>query len=130
MDGPQSTERRRFVTLWALLALVVGILILGDLNRRMLRARELERDAQSLVAEVASLEAEQARLQTAVAGATSEAAIEAWARSEAKMVRDGDVLIMPQPASGTVATPTPTPTPPPQAPSNWEVWMALVLGEG
>ncbi len=78
-SGPKVNLSR----VWILLAVVAGILILGDLNRRMSDAQRLERDAVTLGTEVASLEADQSRLQTQVAGATSEPQVEAWARTQA-----------------------------------------------
>jgi cell division protein FtsB len=114
--------------IWLLVAAVVGILILGDLNRRMGDARQLERDAQSLHTEVATLEADQGQLETQVAGATSEAVVEAWARQEAKMIRPGERLVIPLPGEGGAQT---TPVPPssaPPLPSSWQVWWALLFG--
>ncbi len=110
------------------LLLILAILILGDLNRRMVEARRLERDAAMLATEVASLETEQAVLQTQVAGATSEAAVGAWARSEARMVQPGERLVVPLPASGPPPTPTPEASAAEPPPSPWQVWWALFFG--
>ncbi|MEW6567094.1 MAG: hypothetical protein AB1449_02800 [Chloroflexota bacterium] len=115
-------------TLWIVVAVVAGILILGDLNRRMSNARRLEREARQAQAVVASLEAEQARLETQMAAATSGALVEDWARREAKMALPGERLVVPIPAAGGTPTPWPTPTPLPPLPSNWEVWWALLFG--
>jgi len=114
--------------LWLVLVIAAGILVLGDLNQRMADARQLEQDAGLLQTEVASLEAENGRLQTRVAEATSEAAVERWARSEGKMVRPGEVLVFPIAPTGMRLSPLPTPTPEPSLPSNWEVWWALFFG--
>lgn len=113
---------------WILVAVVIGILILGDLNRRMSDAQRLERDAVTLGTEVASLEADQGRLQTAVAQATAQPQVEAWARTQARMVRDGEKLVIPMPASGEVNAAPPTPTPAALPPSRWEIWWALLFG--
>jgi len=115
--------------LWLVLVIAAGILVLGDLNQRMADARRLEQDAGILQAEVASLQAENEALQTQVAGATSEAAVERWARSEGKMVRPGEVLVFPMAPTGTRLAPVPTPTPEQALPSNWEVWWALFFGD-
>ena len=114
--------------LWILAAAVGGILLLGDLNRRMSNARELERDADVLHTETAALETQQAELQHDLAEAGSEAQVEEWARSQARMVRDGEKLIIPLPAAGVV-TPTPASAPPRDPlPSAWQVWWALLFG--
>jgi hypothetical protein len=113
-------------------AIIVGVIaalfILGDLNRRMEEARRMERDARTLASQVAELESLSVELQTQIAGATSEAVVEAWAHGEGKLVRDGERLIVPIPPPGA-ATPSPsTPTPLPPPPSNWLVWRELLFG--
>lgn len=114
--------------LWILLAALGGILLLGDLNRRMANARQLERDAAALETETFALETQQAQLEADLASAGSDAQVEEWARSQARMVRSGEVLIIPLPAEGIV-TPTPQPAPPKgDLPDNWEVWWALLFG--
>lgn len=115
-------------TFWIAVAVVGGILILGDLNRRMADARRLEREAQIAQTVVASLEAQNARLRTQVAAATSGALVEEWARREARMVLPGEHLVVPLPPPGGTPTPAPSPTPMPPLPSNWEVWWALLFG--
>ena len=110
------------------LALIVGILILGDLNQRMADARRLERDARALQTEVAGMEAQAARLATQVAQATSESLVEEWARREGRMVREGEHLIVPLPPTGSAAAPAARTTPFAPPPSNWQVWWALLTG--
>jgi cell division protein FtsB len=126
-EGTSSSGKN--ARIWLLIAAVLGIIVLGDLNRRMTDARRLEQDAQLLQTEVGWLEAENSRLETQIANATSEAFIEAWAHSEGKMVRNGERLIIPIPAEGFVPTPTPfTQTSEPVV-NKWEVWWALIFGD-
>jgi cell division protein FtsB len=114
--------------LWILVAAVGGILLLGDLNRRMGAARQLERDADVLRTETAALETQQAELQHDLAEAGSDAQVEEWARSQARMVREGETLIIPIPAAGVV-TPTPAAALAGEPlPSAWQVWWALLFG--
>ncbi len=115
--------------LWIVVAVVVAILILGDLNRRMGDARRLERDAAGLQAEVAGLEAENELLATRVAAATSELIVEEWARSEARLVREGEHLIVPLPASGSAAAPTPEAQASLPELSPWDVWKIVLFGK-
>lgn len=123
-SGPKVNLSR----VWMLVAVVAGILILGDLNRRMSDAQRLERDTVTLGTEVASLEADQSRLQTQVAGATSQPQVEAWARTQERMIRDGEHLVIPLPAAGALDTAPPTPTPEGPLPSRWDIWWALLFG--
>ncbi|MCL4368304.1 MAG: hypothetical protein M1337_03945 [Actinobacteria bacterium] len=123
-----SSPKVNLSRVWILLAVVAGILILGDLNRRMADAQRLERDAVTLGTEVASLEADQSRLRTQVAGATSEPQVEAWARTQARMIRDGERLVIPLPAAGELNAAPPAPTPEAPLPSRWDIWWALLFG--
>jgi cell division protein FtsB len=115
------------------LALVVGVIaalfILGDLNRRMEDARKMERDGEALASQVSALESQSIALQTQVAGVNSDAAIESWAHSEGKLIRDGEKLIVPIPPPGAPTPRAPTPTPYPDPPSPWLVWSELLFGD-
>src|SRR3990172_2685116 len=85
-----TTARTSFPTFWVLIALVVGILIMGAPPRRMTDARRMERDGGTLAIEVATLEAENARLQAGMAGAGDQAQGEGGGRGEARWGRDGE----------------------------------------
>jgi hypothetical protein len=114
-------------------AVVVGVIaalfILGDLNRRMENARQLEQDAHALDLQVSGLQSDSQSLETQVAAATSQALVEAWAHGEGKLVREGEKLIVPISPPGAPTPAAPTPTPLPQPPSTWLIWRALLLGD-
>ncbi len=113
---------------WLLVALIVGTLIMGDLTRRMTDARRMEREARTLATQVSELEALNEELEQNIAGAGDDASIEAWARSQAKLIRDGERLVVPQP----VEEPSVVAAQPPEAsvepPTTWEIWLALLGG--
>jgi len=114
---------------WLLVALIVGTLIMGDLTRRMTDARRMERDARTLTTQVSELEALNEELEANIAGAGDDASIEAWARSQAKMIQEGERLVVPQ----SVEEPSFVVAPPPEEmpvepPTTWEVWLALLGG--
>lgn len=111
-----------------LILVLIGILILGDLNRRMVNARELERDADILATQVSALETQNAVLATQMARTTDDSLVVEWAHEEAKMVRDGEVLVVPITLPGGTPLPQATPTLTVEQPSNWEVWWALIFG--
>jgi hypothetical protein len=123
-----TSARSGFPTFWVLIALIVGILIVGDLTRRMTDARRMERDSGALALEVATLEAQNGRMQADLAAAGGQAQVEQWARGEARWVRDGERLVIPLPAPGSAPTPAPDEAPAVQPPSAWEVWWALLVG--
>jgi cell division protein FtsB len=125
----RDSERKGIPLFWLVLAMVVGILILGGLNRRMADARRLTRASSQLETEVAMLETQGVGLETQVAAGASTPTVEAWARQEAKMVQPGDVLVVPIPGEAPTPAPTPEAEAPPPPPGNWEVWVALVFGK-
>jgi cell division protein FtsB len=114
---------------WLLAAAAAAVLIFGDLSQRMAEARRLETEARVAQTEVASLEAENDRLRTQMAAATSGVLVEQWARGEAGMVLPGERLMVPiDPAAGT-PTVWPPETPMPDLPRPWEVWLTLLFGD-
>jgi cell division protein FtsB len=120
--------RPRISGFWILILILGAIVILGDLNRRMVDTRRLERDAEILETEVVVKKTENAILQTQVAGATSEALVRAWAHEHAGMVQDGEVRVVPVSPEEDIFAISVTPTPAPPPPSNWEVWLSLLFG--
>ena len=118
----------RISSFWLLVALIVGILIMGDLTRRMTDARKMERETHRLATQVMQLESLNEELEAKSAAAGDDASIEAWARSQAKWIREGERLVVPLPAD----EPSPVAAQPPQAPveppTTWEVWLALLGG--
>ena len=124
-----SEDTGRISSFWLLVALVLGILIVGDLTRRMTDARRMERGAQALATQVTALESSNAELKAKIATAGDDASVEAWARSQAKLIRDGERLVVPVPAEEPPLLAVQSPEPPVKTPTMWEVWLAL-LGTG
>ena len=120
--------RNRLSSVLILASVIAGILILGDLNRRMANARRLERDAVQLETEVAVMATERVQLMTSVAEATSESIIAEWAHSDAKLVREGETLIIPLPPPGQISVATPASGQDIETPGKWQVWWALIIG--
>ena len=123
-----SEGRVRISGFWLLTIIIVGILIVGDLTRRMTDARRMEREAATLSAEVVELEAANAELESLIANAGDDASVAEWARAEAKLIRDGETLVIPIPAEGTEIEILPELEPLADPPSSWEVWLALLIG--
>ncbi len=125
----ENQGKPRISGFWIIILVIGGILILGDLNRRMADARRLDQDARALETEVASLETESAELLTQVVEATSDIAVHKWAHEEGGMVQAGEVLVIPVAPPNAIPEVTPTPAPDIEQPSNWEVWWALLFGK-
>jgi cell division protein FtsB len=118
----------RIPTIWILAIVVLGILVLGDLNRRMADARRLEQDTLILQTEVAAMATERIDLMTRVAEATSEKVVAAWAREDAKMVRPGEVLVVPVGPPGATPALGESSEGLEDDVSNFEIWLALLFG--
>ncbi|MCB2209627.1 septum formation initiator family protein [bacterium] len=113
-----------------IVVVVVAILVvlLMNFNQRMVLLSRLRSQEKTLTLEYAHLEATRSVLQTKVAGADSDEAVEEWAREEAGMIQDGDVPIVLLPPSVSV---TATPTQPAvvvDEVENWEIWQELFFG--
>ena len=114
-------------------AVMIGILVLVfiilEFNRRLEELNML--NAQSKLVQMQGTQAVQTQLalQTQVAYAGSDAAVEEWARTDGHYIKDGDLPVVPlaQPGSAPIEASTPSPTPIP--PENWEVWWDLFFGE-
>ena len=127
--GGTLSKRSKLSNIGLAILGVIGVFILGDLTRRMGDARRLERDARMLGTQVQALEEEEAGLQTQVALATSEGMVEQWARGEAKMVGQGEKLIVPISPEGSQPTSTPVLSTTQSLPTRWDVWWALLFGD-
>jgi cell division protein FtsB len=114
-------------------ALVVGAVILFflvmDLNNRLNELSRLTEQENKAATVVNQLQSTLEVLQTQVAYASSEGAVEQWAYNEGHMARPGEKLIVPLSPAGTTPlafvkeTPVPTPVP------NWQIWFALITGK-
>ena len=125
--GSKFSERRLSV-FWIVMILIAGLLIIGDLNRRMADARRLERDALILEGQVSAKGTERADLMTSVAAATSEESVAEWAHADAKLVREGEVLVVPMAPPDATLAPDAAQSELPEPPTRLQVWLALLFG--
>ena len=117
---------RRVLVLIGILALVFIVL---EFNRSLEELNLLNRQNQFVHTQATQAIQTQAALQTQVAYAGSDAAVEQWARTDGHYIRNGDLPVVPvgQPGAAPVEASTPTPTPP--RPANHAVWWDLFFGE-
>ncbi len=127
MSG-ETKGKVRFTGVWIIILVILGILILGDLNRRMGDARRIEQDAITLETQVAALATESVELQYNVDNAASEALVEDWAHSDARLVRDGEILVVPLPPPDATPSVQPGKGIVREPPSPFEIWLALLFG--
>jgi hypothetical protein len=110
-----------------ILVLIAGLFLTADFNQRLGLNRRIGADEQTLEQEVAAAEAHRADLLAQIEYAQTDAYVERWARYEAKMIKPGEVLVVPlalPPSEAQVAAPPPTPTPQP-----WEAWWEVFFGQ-
>src|SRR5512134_3921898 len=98
-------------------AAVIGILVLVfivlEFNRRLEELNMLNRQSELVQDQATQAVQTQLALQTQVAYAGSNAAVEEWARIDGHYIKDGDLPVVPvgQPGAAPVEASTPTPIP-------------------
>lgn len=110
-------------------AIAVLLLLMMNLNSRLGEYFHLSSERDKMSTQVNEMLQTKAALQTQVAYATSDQAVEDWARNEAHMARQGDKVIIPVPDGAATPVPVAQPTPTPRPVENWEIWWALFFGE-
>ena len=119
------TDRRVIVVA----AIAILVLLFMNFNQRMILLSRLRGQEKTLTLEYADLEGTKFALETQVAGADSDEAVEKWAREEAGMIQNGDITIVLIPPAGGVA-PTPAPSSAvEERVEYWEIWQELFFGD-
>jgi cell division protein FtsB len=126
-------ERRRIPKLsrmqWVAIGLfIVFAVLLMDLNSRLTTLSGLNEKKQTVAVQVYDLDSTKEVLETQIAFATSEAAVEEAARVEFGWAKSGDEVVIPLPLPNLTPQVEATPTPKPTAIPNWQIWMALFSG--
>ena len=117
---------RRVAKVIGIIALVFIVL---EFNRRLEELKLLSKQHEIVQTQATQAVQTQMALQTQVAHASSDAAVEEWARTDGHYIQDGDLPIVPlaQPGSAPVELSTPVPTPTPM--TNVQTWWDLFFGE-
>ena len=115
------------------LVIMIGILILAflvlEFNRRLEELNMLNQQYELVNAQATQAIETQLALQTQVAHAGSNAAVEEWARTDGHYIQDGDLPVVPLGGPGLGPVEASTPTPIPTRPENWQVWWNLFFGD-
>ncbi|MCY4246993.1 MAG: hypothetical protein OXE95_05370 [Chloroflexi bacterium] len=110
--------------------LALGLVLILNFSSRISLDRDLGRIHAQFEMEIADLQSEQQRLLAQLDYVKSDAYVEIWARDEGKMIREGEVLIMPKGIVSDIDAQSATTslvdfeTTAPK-PENWELWWAL-----
>lgn len=117
-------KRILFVLLFAMV-----IVFLMDFNVRLMEMSRKGEQRDEILKDVYQLELTAQTLRTQIAYATSEVAVEEWAREHGHMQFEEDIPVVPLPDNQLDVTPTPLPTPTAVPVTNWEIWQLLLLGD-
>ena len=108
---------------------VVFILLMMDLNSRLSDLHRLSIQRDQMQTDVYKLEETKASLMKKLAYATSEVAVDEWAREYNRFSKPGDQIIIPLQSGGITPTPVVVETPVARDVQKWEVWKALFIDE-
>ena len=116
---------------WKYALIVIGLVVLTmlvmDFNNRMAEQRRLSDKREDVAVEATDLMYTQVYLETQIAYATSEAAVQDWAYEEGHMVREGENLVIPLEYPGFTPQVTVIPTTTPEPETNFQIWLSLFL---
>jgi cell division protein FtsB len=136
-ENPSSARKphRQLSSTQVLFAVIltIALMLAIQFSSRIQDERELTTIRDTIEDEIELLRREQTDLIDQLAYVESDVYVEAWAHSEGRMVREGEVLVIPVPSTSTLQQNTQTTesgaitevdTTLPE-PETWEVWWAL-----
>jgi len=113
----------------AIIGILMLVFIMLEFNRRVEQLKTLDGQYALMLSQATQAVQTQGALNTQVAYAGSNSAVEEWARIDGHYVQDGDLPVVPigQPGAPPIEASTTAPTPTPM--QNWEVWWGLFFGK-
>ncbi len=116
---------RRLITV---VVIVILVLLMMDFNNRMSNMIQLNQMEKILETKLADLEATRLVVEDDIAYATSDRALEEWAREKDRLIAEGDHPIIILPPSEYTPSPTKTPDPETIVLTRLEIWKELIFG--
>lgn len=110
-------------------AIVLLMFFMMNLNSRLTEYFRLSGERDVLRTKVSYDLSTVMAMETRVAYATSDQAVDDWARNDAHMARPGDKFVVPVTPAGQQSLPEIKATPTQRSVENWEVWWALFFGD-
>jgi cell division protein FtsB len=108
---------------YIVLGLVILVAMVMDFNSRMTRLTHLRAQKGNEEQRLIELRLTRATLQEQIAYASSDAAVEEWAREEGRMMLPGDIVVVPLPDASFVPEPVEEEVVYTEPDSNWDAWM-------
>jgi cell division protein FtsB len=118
-----------FPRFWLFVLLILGSLILGDLNQRMADARRSEKDVEILQARYDQIIEDIAEVREEIEIVSSDDFIHDWAHERAKMVKGGEVLVIFNSLGVREVSKVPVMASDLGSSDVVEVWLELILGQ-
>jgi cell division protein FtsB len=109
--------------------IVMFFFMLFGLNTRLSELFHLTDQQASMQTKVTSLKNTEMALSTQIAVATSNIAVEAWARDQGHMAQPGDNVIIPIQPSSSPAMGSFGSTATPKTSENWQIWWDLIFAK-
>jgi cell division protein FtsB len=107
---------------------IILVFLLIDFNQRMVLLSKLRKQEKQLEFEYSQLETTRSALETQIAFANSDEAVEKWAREEGGMIHEGDIPIVLLPPSDPIVPQTTREAVTVDEVDNWEIWRELFFG--
>jgi cell division protein FtsB len=114
--------------IFIILIAILFFMVLG-LNSRIAEYFRLTNQRDEMQLRIQNLESTRIALETEIAYANSDKAVEEWARTFERMVQPGDQVIIPLPPENFTPETNYLATPTPKTSENWQIWWELLFGE-
>ena len=123
----------RFAFDWRRVAIIAGVLflivVIVDFNTRLEELDSLNRQVEIVRAEATQVALTQVILETKIAQVDSDQVVEEHARSEERMIQEGDYPVIVLGDEGQPPPQNTEPTPIPTQKPNWQLWRDLFIDE-
>ncbi len=131
---PTAPRRLRRFPLNNLQVILIVLLVIGgrlviDFSRRIVEGQQKITEQHELEAENEELMREEQRLEAAKTYYSSPGFVETWAHNDGKMVRQGEVLVVPLYEAIPEGQPRLLETSASTSPAIWQVWWSLFFDE-
>ena len=124
-----TNGKTTFPRFWLFVLLILGSLILGDLNQRMADARRSEKDVEILQARYDQIIEDIADVNEEIELVSSDDFIHDWAHERAKMVNGGEVLVIFNSLGVREVSNVPFMASDLGSSDVFKVWLELILGQ-
>lgn len=123
-----SSAPKRTQKIISIFLIVIFFFLLLGLNNRLTEYFRLTSQRDQIATEVYALQSTEIALRTQIAYASSDNAVDDWARGDAHMALPGDVVIVPLTPDSQSSIVQITPTPTSSALDNWQIWKQYLFG--